>query len=55
MILYKGGTIEKNLCHALGMTSFNIENFKGLEKAYSHEPSEEVYNYYNQLVKLGCF
>ena len=32
IILYKGGTIEKELCEALGIASINIECFPNLEK-----------------------
>ena len=52
LVLYKGGTIEKNLCAKLDVESFNIECFDGIEKAYSHDPREEVNFYYNQLIKM---
>ena len=55
LILYKGGTVEKKFCQELDIPSFNIEFFNGLIKSNSHNPHEEVNNYYSQLVNLGCF
>ena len=54
LILFKGGIVERNLCQELAIPSFNIEFFRKLVKANSHEPSEEVNCYYNQLVMFGC-
>ena len=54
-ILYKGGHIEHDVCMELGISSYNIECIKGLEKAYSHDPRVEVKCYYAQLVELNCF
>ena len=54
-ILYKGCEIESDLCSDLGISSYNIECIKGLEKAYSHDPPTEVNSYYGQLVELNCF
>ena len=51
-ILYKGGTIEKGLCEALCIPSYNIECFQDLEKVQSHDPRTEVNEYYTQLVEL---
>ena len=51
-ILYKGGTIEKELCDQLCISSYNIDSFTDLEKAYSHDPRTEVNIYYGQLVEL---
>ena len=51
LILFKGGTIEKDLCTALDMPSLNIENFEGLKKANSHDPRTEVICYFHQIVK----
>ena len=48
-ILYKGGEIEKDLCVDLGIPSFNIECFRELEKAYSHDPRVEVNCYFSQI------
>ena len=50
-ILYKGGTIEKDLCDVLNMPSYNIECFRKLEKANSHDPRVEVNCYYGQLLR----
>ena len=50
LILYKGGDIEKKLCDELEIASFNIEYFN-LEKAYSHDPYEEVNHYFIQIVE----
>ena len=52
LILYKGGTIEKDLCDALCVPSYNIECFQDLEKVQSHDPRTEVNEYYTQLVEL---
>ena len=52
MILYKGGTIEKELCSELCIPSGNIECFEELKKVYSHDPKVEVNCYYRQLMKL---
>ena len=51
-ILYKGGTIEKELCDELCIPSYNIECFGDLEKGYSYDPRIEVNSYYGQLVEL---
>ena len=50
LILYKGGTIEKDLCVELCIPSMNIECFSELEKAQSHDSRIEVNYYYDQLV-----
>ena len=55
LILYKGGTIEKDLCVELDIPSMNIECFEELEKAYSHDPRVEVNCYYDQLVQFDYF
>ena len=52
LVLYKGGTIERDLCRELDVDCVNIECFEGIEKAYSHDPREEVNFYYNQLIKI---
>ena len=50
MILYKGGTIEKDLCRELYIPSKNIECIPDLEKIQSHDPRLEVNWYYGQIV-----
>ena len=55
LILYKGGTIEKDLCKELDIPSLNIECFEELKKAYSHDPCTEVNCYYGQLLHLDYF
>ena len=52
LVLYKGGTIEKDLCTELDVDCMNIECFEGIEKASSHDPREEVNFYYNQLIRI---
>ena len=52
-ILYKGGTIEAELCQKLCIPSYNLENLSYLEKVESHDPQTEVTGYYRQLVNLG--
>ncbi len=52
LVLYKGGTIERDLCEALNIPSFNIENLEGLKKTNSHDPRTEVDCYYSQIIKL---
>ena len=52
LILYKGGTIERDLSNALDIPSLNIESFEELEKAYSHDPRTEVNCYYDQIVNM---
>ena len=49
IILYKGGTIEKELCTELDIPSLNIECIEGLEKVYSHDPRTEVNCYFSQI------
>ena len=51
LILFKGGTIELELCKKLDIDCMNIECM-GIGKANSHDPREEVNLYYNQLIKL---
>ena len=51
-ILYKGGTIEEELCEELHIPSNNIESFMEMEKVESHDPQTEVNAYYAQLVEL---
>ena len=51
LLLYKGGTIERDLCKELDIASINIESMD-IEKAYSHDPREEVNFYYNQLTNI---
>ena len=50
VILYKGGTIEKDLCKELHISSMNIECIPELEKIQSHDPRVEVNWYYGQIV-----
>ena len=52
LILYKGGTIEKDLCSELDISSMNIECFEDLEKAQSHDPRFEVNFYYDQIINF---
>ena len=52
LILYKGGTIERDLSKALNIPSLNIECFEELEKAYSHDPRIEVDCYYSQIIEM---
>ena len=54
LILYKGGTIERDLCEDLYIESMNIECFGDLEKAYSHDPRKEVHFYYDELIRYLC-
>ena len=51
VILYKGGTIERDLCKELGVESCNIEVLRGLKKVYSHNPATEVNLYWDQLYR----
>ena len=50
MILYKGGTIEKDLCRELYIPSKNIECIPDLEKIQSHDPRVETNWYYEQII-----
>ena len=52
LILYKGGTIERDLSKELGVPSLNIECFEELEKAYCHDPRTEVDCYYSEIVEM---
>ena len=52
LILFKGGTIERDLCAALDIPALNIESFEGLQKANSHDPRKEVSFYYSQIIKV---
>ena len=51
LILYKGGTIERDLSKALDISSLNIECFE-LEKVQSHDPYVEVNSYFSQIVEM---
>ena len=51
LILFKGGTIELELCNNLDIKNLNLESMN-IEKAYSHDPREEVNFYYNQLINI---
>ena len=53
--LYKGGTIEKDLCKELCIPSYNIECFPEVEKEGCHDPRVEVNCYYGQLLELDYF
>ena len=53
VVLYKGGTIEKDICEKLSVQSYNIEVINGLKKIYSHDPATEVNLYWDQLYKLS--
>ena len=50
LVLYKGGTIENDLCTELCIPSMNIEIIPQLQKANSHDPKFEVNYYYAQIV-----
>ena len=52
LILYKGGTIERDLSKALDIPSLNLESFEELEKAYSHDPRTEVNCYFSQIIEM---
>ena len=51
LILYKGGTIERDLSKALDVSSLDIECFE-LEKVQSHDPYVEVNGYFSQIVEI---
>lgn len=51
VILYKGGTIERDLCEKLSVESYNIEILSELRKVHSHDPATEVNLYWDQLYK----
>ena len=52
-IMYKGGTIEKQLCQKLCIPCYNLEYLSDLRKVESHNPQTEVLGYYGQLINLG--
>ena len=52
IILYKGGTIEKNVCTQIGIKSYNIEQF-GVPKVTTHCPKEQVILHY-KYIKNNC-
>ena len=49
VVLYKGGTIERDICEKLLIESRNIEAINGLRKIHSHDPATEVNLYWDQL------
>ena len=49
VVLYKGGTIERDICEKLLIESYNIEVLSGLRRVYSHDPATEVNLYWDQL------
>ena len=51
-VLYKGGTIERDLCTRIGVQSYNIELLIGVEKVQSHDPREEVQFYMKQIWRI---
>ena len=51
MILYKGGTIEKDLCEELCIKSMNIELLPEIKKVESHDPRLEVNWYHGQILR----
>ena len=51
-ILFKGGTIKKELCHKLCIPSYNLECLQDIQKVDLHDPRTEVNGYYDQLVNL---
>ena len=53
VMLYKGGTIEKDICYELDVPAYNIECFSELDKVQSHDPRTEVSCYYGQLIELA--
>ena len=46
--MYKGGTIERDICEELDIRSWNIEQMD-LAKANCHDPREEVLFYYKVI------
>ena len=52
LILFNGGTIERDLCEELHVESMNIGCFEEVKKTYSHDPRKEVNFYYKQIVKI---
>ena len=53
-ILFKGGTVERDLCSAMNIPAYNVEIFD-IDKAGSHSPEEEVDFYFRQLIKQVSF
>ncbi len=53
LVLYKGGTIEKDLCAELNMPCFNLEQL-GVPKAETHVPEDEI-KFYSRCVKRLLF
>ena len=51
VVLYKGGTIERDVCQRLRIESQNIEVYDKLKKVHSHDPGTEVSLYWDQLNK----
>ena len=51
-ILFKGGIIERELCHKLCIPGYNLECLQDIQKVDSHDPKTEVNGYYDQLVNL---
>ena len=50
LILYKGGSIERDLCEELRIASLNIECIPELEKIQNHDLRAEVNWYYGQIM-----
>ena len=50
LVLYSGGTIKKELCNKLCITSINIECFTDLENTQADDPRVRVNWDYGQLV-----
>ena len=51
LVLYKGGTIERDLCIDLDIPSINLELFPNLCQVKIHDPRGEVNLYYEELVR----
>ena len=51
LILYKGGSLEAELCKKLNIDCKNLETMD-IEKSYSLNPRQEIDFYYNQLINI---
>jgi hypothetical protein len=48
---HKGGTIEKDMCHNIGIGTFDLAEVR-VGKAPCHSPLEEVRFYNTELVRI---
>ena len=52
IVVYKGGSVERDFCADIDIPSYNIEQL-GVGRAFNHDPEQEVRFFFNELVRLN--